>query len=127
VVGMSTSTTLLWTAIALVLASVALTLIFTASLGRSLKMLGRVTFIPGFLGLVFTIFGRDIVLLYLASTVPAFVKIQQAVTFYLDTAVPKVRYLTFGFFMLGALLWLLGDKMEAELAVSKIKTALHHV
>lgn len=126
VISSGASSALLWTAIGLVVVSLLATVWLTASLGGALKMLGRVTFLPGLLGLVFTMFGRDMVMLYLAGTLPAFEKVQGLLSFYVDTAVPHVRYLTLGYFVLGVVLWLLGDKIESEAAISRMRTLKVH-
>ncbi len=121
VVSSSTPTTLVWTAASMIIISFFVTLAYQKSLGRSLKALGRVTFIPGLIGLVFSMFGRDLLLLYFAGTNPAFVQIKQLIELYIDTAVPRVRYLTFAFFVLGMVLWLVGDKLETDELIMKAR------
>jgi hypothetical protein len=123
VVAPVSSPILVWTAVVMVVISVLVTLAYRKSFGAALKSLGRITFIPGFIGLVFSIFGRDAVLLYLAGTVSGFQKVQNLLTLYVDNAVPKVRYLTLGFFVLGIVLWLMGDKLETDAAIYKARVS----
>jgi hypothetical protein len=121
IVSPATSPVLIWSAMFMILVSIFVTVMYKKSLGAAFKSLGRVTFIPGFIGLIFSIFGRDVVLLYLAGTIPAFQKVQSLLTLYVDAAVPRVRYLTLGFFVLGVVLWLMGDKLETDAAISKAR------
>jgi hypothetical protein len=114
-----TSPVLLWVAVGLVVVSFAVTLWHTQGLGKAFKSLGRITFIPGLIGLVMSIFGRDLFLLYFASTVPAFEQLRTILTSYLDNAVPRVRYLTLSFFVLGIVLWLIGDKLERDRMIAQ--------
>jgi hypothetical protein len=83
----------------------------TRSLSGSLKALGLLTFLPGFVGILASIFGREWLLNRLAGTVPRFQEVRPAVELYLDRAVPQVIYLTVGFFVAGALLLLLGSRL----------------
>lgn len=124
IVSPATSPTVLWTAVVLVLAGFFITLYHTKTIAKAFKSLGRITFIPALIGLVMSFFGRDIVLLYLAGTLPGFAKIQTILTAYLDNAVPRVRYLTLSFFVLGVVLWLIGDKLETDKALSAQRGAL---
>jgi len=111
------SPVILWLSLAMVAAGFIVTLWHTKSLGGSLKSLGRITFVPGLIGLVFSFFGRDTMLLYLAGTLPKFQQAQPLLETYLDNAVPRVRFLTFSLFILGALLWFVGDKLERDAAM----------
>ena len=117
----TTSPTILWTAVIMVLAGFFITLYHTKTIAKAFKSLGRITFIPGMIGLVMSFFGRDLVLLYLAGTVPGFTRIQMMLTAYLDNAVPRVRYLTLSFFVLGIVLWLIGDKLETDNRIARQK------
>ena len=114
VVSPALSQALVWAAVCMVVVSFVVTVRYRKSVGVALKSLGRVTFIPGLIGIVFSMFGRDIILLYMAARIPAFEQVRELVELYLDNAVPKVRVLTFGFFILGTVLWLLGDKMMSR-------------
>jgi hypothetical protein len=107
-VPVGTSPVLLWVAIGLMLAAFVVRLWATQSLSGSLRSLGWHTFVPGFIGIVATLFGRDVLLNWFARTVPRFPEVRPAVELYLDRAVPQVRYLTVGFFVAGVLLLLLG-------------------
>lgn len=127
IVSPSTSPILVWTAVGLILASFFITLTFKKSLGGALKSLGRVTFIPGLIGLVFSLVGRDLVLLYMAGTIPGFNQLKPLLSLYLDNAVPHVRYLTLGFFVLGVVFWLLGDKLEADATIIKARQTVRRV
>lgn len=106
-----TSPSILITAAILIVAS------FFGFLGRygdisiSLKVMGRITLIPGLIGIIFSVFGRRIILSALEGQQLA----QEAVTVltaYLDNAVPKIRILTVLYILLGIFLWYLGSKFE---------------
>lgn len=103
---------LAWAAGVMVAVSLLVSLSYTRSLAGSLKGLGRLTFAPGLLGLVFSVYGRDAVLAYLGRTLPRFAEVEGLVALYLDRAVPSVRYLTGGFFVVGALLLLAGRQLD---------------
>jgi hypothetical protein len=108
-VGMSP--VLLWVAIGLMTAALVVRLWVTHSLSDSLKALGLLTFLPGFIGLLAAIFGREWLLTRFAETVPRFQEVRPAVELYLDRAVPQVVYLTVGFFVAGVLLLVLGGRL----------------
>jgi hypothetical protein len=108
-VPVGTSPVLLWVAIGLMTAALVVRLWVTRSLSGSLKALGFLTFLPGFIGILASIFGREWLLSRLAGTVPRFQEVRPAIELYLDRAVPQVIYLTVGFFVAGALLLLLGS------------------
>jgi hypothetical protein len=108
-VPVGTSPVLLWVAIGLMTAALVVRLWVTRSLSGSLKALGFLTFLPGFIGILASIFGREWLLSRLAGTVPRFQEVRPAIELYLDSAVPQVIYLTVGFFVAGALLLLLGS------------------
>ena len=106
-----TSPALLWISIGLMATALLVRLWATRSLGRSLRALGLLTFLPGFVGILVTLFGREALLNRLAETLPRFQEVRPAVELYLDRAVPQVLYLTVGFFVAGALLILLGSRL----------------
>jgi hypothetical protein len=108
-VPVGTSPVLLWLAIALMTAALVVRLWVTRSLSGSLRALGWHTFLPGFIGILFTLFGREVLLNRFAETLPRFQEVRPAVELYLDRAVPQVLYLTVGFFVAGGLLLLLGN------------------
>jgi hypothetical protein len=108
-VPVGTSPVLMWVAIGLMTAALVVRLWVTRSLSGSLKALGFLTFLPGFVGILASIFGREWLLSRLAGTVPRFQEVRPAIELYLDRAVPQVIYLTVGFFVAGALLLLLGS------------------
>ncbi|HWC04468.1 MAG TPA: hypothetical protein VHF87_17080 [Methylomirabilota bacterium] len=110
-VPVGTSPVLLWLAIGLMTAALLVRLLVTRSLSGSLRALGFLTFLPGFLGILFTLFGRDVLLNWFAGTLPRFQEVRPAIELYLDRAVPQVLYLTVGFFVAGALLLLLGSRL----------------
>jgi hypothetical protein len=83
----------------------------TRSLSGSLKALGLLTFLPGFIGILAAIFGREWLLNRFAETVPRFQEVRPAAELYLDRAVPQVVYLTVGFFVAGVLLLVLGGRL----------------
>ncbi len=113
------SPTLLRSAAIMVGASFLVTVWFTHSVARSLTALGRLTFIPGLIGVGLAIFGRDMALSYLARTVPRFEEVKGLVDLYIDRAVPHVLYLTVGFFVLGAILLVLGAKIGGHAAAGR--------
>jgi hypothetical protein len=83
----------------------------TGSLSDSLRALGLLTFLPGFIGILFAIFGREMLIARFAETVPRFTEVRPAIELYLDRVVPQVLYLTVGFFVAGVLLIFLGGKL----------------
>jgi hypothetical protein len=110
-VPVGTSPVLLWLAIGLMAAALIVRLWVTRSLSGSLKALGMLTFLPGFLGILFTLFGREWLLNHFADTLPRFQEVRPAIDLYLDRAVPQVVYLTVGFFVAGVLLLVLGSRL----------------
>jgi hypothetical protein len=108
-VPVGTSPVLLWVAIGLMAAALAVRLWATRSLRGSLRALGLLTFVPGAAGIVATMFGRDALLSRLTESVPRFRQVRPALELYLDRAVPQVLYLTVGFFVAGAAMLLLGS------------------
>jgi hypothetical protein len=117
-VPVGTSPVLLWLAIGLMAAAFIVRLWVSRSLSRSLKALGFLTFLPGFVGTVVALFGRDWLVNRLATTVPKFEEVRPAVELYLDRVVPQVAYLTVGFFAAGALLLVLGSRLAPRSAGS---------
>jgi hypothetical protein len=105
---------LLWLAIGLMVSALIVRLCVTRSLSGTLKALGLMTFLPGFLGIVCALFGRDILLRRFAETIPRFQEVRPAIELYLDRVVPQVVYLTVGFFVAGALLLMLGSWLALE-------------
>ena len=103
------SPVLLWLAIGLMVSALIVRLSVTHSLSGSIKALGSLTFLPGFLGILCALYGREILLRRFAETLPRFEEVRPAIELYLDRAVPRVVYLTVGFFVAGALLILLGS------------------
>lgn len=103
-----------WTVAVMLGSSFLVSLIYGHSVGGSLKALGWLTFLPGVLGVILSIYGRDAALAYLARTVPRFDTVQDLVMLYLDRAVPTVRWLTVGFFVLGALLLVAGGRLSGS-------------
>ena len=110
-VPVGTSPVLLWLAIGLMAAALIVRLWVTRSLSGSLKALGMLTFLPGFLGILFTLFGREWLLNRFAATVPRFQEVRPAIDLYLDRVVPQVVYLTVGFFVAGVVLLVLGSRL----------------
>jgi hypothetical protein len=110
-VPVGTSPVLLWVAIGLMTAALAVRLWATRSFSGSLRALGWLTFLPGFVGIVATLFGREALLNRFAETLPRFQEVRPAVELYLDRAVPQVLYLTVGFFVAGGLLLILGSRL----------------
>jgi hypothetical protein len=110
------SPVLLWVAIGLMVGAFVLRLCATGSLSDTLKALGMLTFLPGFVGILVTIFGREWLLNHFAATVPRFQEVRPAIELYLDRAVPQVVYLTVGFFVAGVLLIVLGGRLAPSAA-----------
>jgi len=108
-VPVGTSPLLLWVAIGLMTAALVVRVWVTRSLSGSLRALGWHTFLPGFIGILATLFGREVLLNRFAETAPRFQEVRPAIELYLDRAVPQVLYLTVGFFVAGVLLLLLGS------------------
>jgi hypothetical protein len=107
-----------WVAIGLMVAAFIVRLAVSRSLSDTLKALGFLTFLPGFVGILVSVFGRDWLLTRLATTVPRFEEVRPALELYLDRAVPQVVYLTVGFFVAGALLLILGSRLAPRPAGS---------
>jgi hypothetical protein len=110
-VPVGTSPVLLWLAIGLMIAALVVRLWMTRSLSGSLRALGLLTFLPGFIGILFAIFGREMLMTRFATTIPRFEEVRPAIELYLDRVVPQVLYLTVGFFVAGVLLIFLGGKL----------------
>ena len=110
-VPVGTSPVLLWVAIGLMVTALIVRLWATGSLSGSLRALGMLTFLPGFIGILVSIFGREWLLNRFADTVPRFQEVRPAIELYLDRAVPQVVYLTVGFFVAGVLLIFLGSRL----------------
>jgi hypothetical protein len=110
-VPVGTSPVLLWVAIGLMTAALVVRLWATRSLSGSLQALGWHTFLPGFIGILATLFGREALMNRFAETLPRFQEVRPAVDLYLDRAVPQVLYLTVGFFVAGGLLLILGSRL----------------
>jgi hypothetical protein len=108
-VPVGTSPVLLWIAIGLIAAALVVRLWVTRSLSGTLRALGLLTFLPGFLGILFALFGREVLLTRFAETIPRFQEARPAIELYLD--VPQVLYLTVGFFVAGVLLLVLGSRL----------------
>src|SRR5262245_18707988 len=89
----------------------------TRSLSKSLKGLGWLTFLPGFVGILAAFFGRDWLLSRFEATIPRFPEMRPAIELYLDRAVPQVVYLTVGFFVAGLLLLVLGSRLAYRVDV----------
>ena len=103
-----------WLAIGLMVSALIVRLCMTRSLSGTLKALGLMTFLPGLLGIVCAMFGRDVLLRRFAETIPRFQEVRPAIELYLDRVVPQVVYLTVGFFVAGALLLMLGSWLAPE-------------
>jgi hypothetical protein len=110
-VPVGTSPVLLWLAVGLMTAALVVRLWVTRSLSGSLRALGLLTFLPGFVGILFAIFGRDMLMARFAETIPRFQEVRPAIELYLDRVVPQVLYLTVGFFVAGVVLIFLGGKL----------------
>lgn len=110
-VPVGTSPVLLWIAIGLMTAALVVRLWVTRSLSGTLRALGWLTFLPGFIGILFAIFGREMLLTRFAETIPRFQEVRPAIELYLDRVVPQVLYLTVGFFVAGVLMLLLGSRL----------------
>jgi hypothetical protein len=108
------SPVLLWLAIGLMVAALVVRLWMTRSLSDSLKGLGWLTFLPGFVGILAALFGHDWLLSRFAATIPRFQEMRPAIELYLDRAVPQVVYLTVGFFVAGVLLLVLGSRLASR-------------
>jgi hypothetical protein len=117
-VPVGTSPMLLWVAIGLLVVAFIVRLWATGSLSDTLKGLGFLTFLPGFVGILVWLFGRDWLLNRFATTVPTFEEVRPAIELYLDRAVPQVAYLTVGFFVAGVLLLVIGSRLAPRPAGS---------
>jgi hypothetical protein len=113
-----TSPLLAWVAAGLVLLALVVQLGRSSSVGAALVGLGWLTFLPGAVGLIASLLGRDTLLDTLAGLLPQRPEARSLGELYLDTAVPRVRYLAVGFFVLGLLLLLAGSRLRAGRARS---------
>ena len=113
-VPVGTSPALLWIAIGLMASALVVRLLVTHSLSGSLRALGFLTFLPGLIGILCTLYGREVLLTRFAQTIPRFQEARPAIELYLDRAVPQVLYLTVGFFVAGVLLLLLGSRLASR-------------
>lgn len=106
------SPTVLGAAIALVLVSFFGFLWMKGKLKSALFALSKITLIPGFIGILFSLFGEDVFFAIISKTAP-----EQAVELlkiYVEQAVPQVRALTISYVILGVLLWWLGTKISSR-------------
>lgn len=102
-----------WVAAALVLSAFLVQLRRARSVGDGLVGLGALTFLPGTVGLLVSILGRDALLDALERALPRVRQARAVAEVYLDSAVPRVRYLAVGFFGLGLVLLVTGDRLRA--------------
>jgi len=80
-------------------------------LAGTLKALGRITLIPGLIGIFFSVFGRGIIVSTLEQQQLAQEALLVLVTL-VENAVPKVRILTVIYILLGIFMWWMGSKFE---------------
>lgn len=83
-------------------------------IGAALKTLSKITLIPGMIGVLFSIFGRDVVISYVQSKLLVPTLFMTLFINNIETAVPKIRVLTVVFILLGIFLWFLGDRFEGK-------------
>ena len=103
-----TSSTLLALAVILILFSF---FGFAWNKGRistALKSLGRITLIPGLIGVFFSILGKEFVIALIQPRVSA--AVLDVALLYVNRAVPKVQTLTIAYMILGVLLWFIGNR-----------------
>ncbi|MBI4145081.1 hypothetical protein HY493_02640 [Candidatus Woesearchaeota archaeon] len=110
----ATSPILLVTAVVLVVLSFFGFVWNEGSINKALKTLSRITLIPGMIGVLFSVFGRDVILGYIQSKFVATPSIFTFVISNLETAVPKIRVLTVVYILLGIFLWFIGDRFEGK-------------
>ena len=101
----------------LIAAIILITISFFGFLGRygnlagTLKTLGRITLIPGLLGIFFSVFGRRIIVSVLEGQQLAQGVLLTLIS-YVENAVPKVLALTVLYIVLGIFMWWIGSKFE---------------
>ena len=110
----ATSPILLTTALVLVVVSFFGFVWQEGKMGAALKTLSKITLIPGMIGVMFSLFGKEVVVAYVQSNllVPAF--FMEIFISNLESAVPKIRVLTVVYILLGIFLWFIGDRFEGK-------------
>ena len=83
-------------------------------LGRALKSLSKITLIPGIIGVLFSLLGREIFVNYVKAKFAAPDPVMSLFIGNIDQAVPKIQALTVVYILLGVFLWFLGDKFEGK-------------
>lgn len=81
-------------------------------LKSALISLSKITLIPGFIGVLFSLFGEDVFFALISKTAPE--PAVAALQLYVEQAVPQVRALTVAYVLLGLLLWWLGQRFNKK-------------
>ncbi|MBI4151039.1 hypothetical protein HY492_02855 [Candidatus Woesearchaeota archaeon] len=104
----NTSPKILTIAVVLILGSFMGYIMQKGTLARALRALSKVTLIPGFIGVLFSLFGKTA---FLTIISPEAITL---LTVYVDQAVPKVQALTIAYILLGLFLWYIANKLEKK-------------
>lgn len=97
--------------LAFVLASIILIYYCSRSFGRTLFNLGIITLIPGLIALIFSVFGQDVFFDFFEKHVFSFDKIRPVLGLFIEEYLPKVRFVTISYIILGSVLLFFGWSM----------------
>lgn len=114
IVAMAYLTAYFTAAVVVVLVSVIIIFWWKKSFGKTLKTLGVMTLIPGIIALLFTMYGKEVVLNWFSSRVPNFIHVEPILMRYVDIAVPKLGWLTFVYIVLGVGLFVWGMRHQEK-------------
>ncbi len=109
-------------AVGLVFLSAFVLFIHTKSIGSTLFQLGIVTFVPGFLALIFSFFSREIVFGFIEKYIVQFAVIEPYIQSYFSLVLPRVLLMAIVYLVLGGILIYLGiTQLRKEATVTFVK------
>jgi len=109
-------------AVGLVFLSMGLLYIYTGSAGKTFFRLGLVTFLPGFLALVFSFYSKEIVFGMIEKYIGPFYLVEPYLGSYFEMVLPKVLTLAIAYLALGVFLIYIGvSYLRAESTRSWVK------
>ncbi|MBN2111848.1 hypothetical protein JW707_01985 [Candidatus Woesearchaeota archaeon] len=82
------------------------------TLSETLKSLGKMSLVPGFIALVFYAFGGTIVYSFMRVFVPGFDAVEPFVRVFIESSVPRMGILVLGYIVVGAVLYYLGESIK---------------
>ena len=101
-------------ALIFILASIVILYYYSHSLGRTFTNLGIITFFSGGIGILFSIYSKDVIFQVLQKHISMFDKIQPILDAYINHSLPKVRILTIGYIVLGIILLMIGHSINKK-------------